>query len=146
MDPVENWKNTDQGKSSRSHHILQQSVSKPNIIEMMAKDREGRVLHANASTGSGLQGERNLWSVELVWKHGGATDDKKKVRQQTLGALWVLAAVQVVMERYASVSNNSTADQKAVKVLLNNKMATVRIDAKFCQHCCKPKATKQARM
>jgi hypothetical protein len=62
------------------------------------------VLHANASTGSGLQGERNLWSVELVQKHGGAMDDKKKVRQQTGGARRVSAAVQVVMEYYASVS------------------------------------------
>jgi hypothetical protein len=34
------------------------------------------------------------------------------------------------MECYTSVSKNSTADRKAVKVLLNNKMATVRIDAK----------------
>jgi hypothetical protein len=34
------------------------------------------------------------------------------------------------MKRYTSVLKNSTADRKAVKVLLNNKMATVRIDAK----------------
>jgi hypothetical protein len=121
---------TDQGESSRSHYILQQSVLNSKINEISAKDREGRVLHANASTGSGLQGERNLWSVEPVWKHGGATDDRKKVRQRTRGALRVLAAVQVVMERYTSVSKNSTADGKAVKVLLNNKMATGGIDAK----------------
>jgi hypothetical protein len=68
------------------------------------------VLHANASTGSGLQGERNLRSVESVRKHGGATNDKKKVRQRTRGALRVLAAMRVVMERYASVSKNSTLD------------------------------------
>jgi hypothetical protein len=61
------------------------------------------VLHANASTGSGLQGERNLWSVEPVWKHGGATDDKRKICQRIQGALQVLAAVRVVTERYASV-------------------------------------------
>ena len=66
------------------------------------------MLHANASTGSGLQGERNLLSVESVRKHGGAADDKKKVHQRTRGALQVLAAVRVVMERYASVSKNST--------------------------------------
>jgi ribosomal protein S12 len=122
---------TDRGKSSRSHYILQQSVLNSKINEISAKDREGRVLHANASTGSGLQGERNLRSVESVWKHRGATDDKKKFRQQTRGALRVLAAVRVVMERYTtSVTKNNTADRKAVKVLLNNKMATVRIDAK----------------
>jgi hypothetical protein len=122
---------TDQGKSSRSHYVLQRSVLNSKINEISAKDREGRVLHANASTGSGLQGERNFWSVELVQKHDGATDDKKKVRQQTRGALWVLAAVRVVIvERYDSVLKNSIADRKAVKVLLNNKMATVRIDAK----------------
>jgi hypothetical protein len=122
---------TDRGESSRSHYILQRSVLNSKINEISAKDhREGRVLHANASTGSGLQGERNLRSAEPVWKHGGATDDRKKVLQPTRGALWVLAAVRAVMERYASVSKNSTADQKAVKVLLNNKMATVRIGAK----------------
>ncbi len=33
-------------------------------------------------------------------------------------------------ERYANVSNKSTADRNAVKALLNNKMATVRIGAK----------------
>jgi hypothetical protein len=35
-----------------------------------------------------------------------------------------------VKERYANVSNKSTADRNAVKALLNNKMATVRIGAK----------------
>jgi hypothetical protein len=66
----------------------------------------------------------------LVRKHGGATDDKKKVCQGARGALRVLAALRVVMERYASVSKNSTADRKVVKVLLNNKTKTVRIDVK----------------
>jgi hypothetical protein len=95
-----------------------------------AKDREGKVLHANASTGSGLQGERELRSEDSVRKHGGATDDKNKVRQRTRGALRVVAAVGVVMERYTKLSKKSTTDRKAVKAHLNNKMATVRIGAK----------------
>jgi hypothetical protein len=38
--------------------------------------------------------------------------------------------VRVVKERYANVSNKSEADRKAVKALLNDKMAVVRIGAK----------------
>jgi hypothetical protein len=121
---------TDRGESTRSHYILQRSVLNSKINEISAKEREGRVLHANASTGSGLQGERELRSEESVRKHGGATDDKKKVRQRTRGALRVETAVRVVKERYAKVANKSTADRKAVKALLNDKMAVVRIGAK----------------
>jgi hypothetical protein len=121
---------TDRGESTRSHYILQRSVLNSKINEISAKDREGRVLHANASTGSGLQGERELRSEDSIRKHGGAMDDKNKVRQRTRGALRVVAAVGVVMERYTNISRKSTADRKAVKALLNNKMATVRIGAK----------------
>jgi hypothetical protein len=59
----------------------------------------------------------------------GDGEKEKKVCQRSQGALWVLAAVPVVLERYASVLKNSTADRKAVKVLLNNKIASARIDA-----------------
>jgi hypothetical protein len=38
--------------------------------------------------------------------------------------------VRVVKERYAKVANKSAADRKAVKALLNDKMAVVRIGAK----------------
>jgi hypothetical protein len=38
--------------------------------------------------------------------------------------------VKVATERYAHVSKKCTADRNAVKALLNNKMATVRIGAK----------------
>ncbi len=47
---------------------------------------------------------------------GGATADKKKVRQPPRGALRVEVAVQVVKERYAKVATNSTVDQKAAKL------------------------------
>jgi hypothetical protein len=64
---------------------------------------------------------------------------KKKVCQWTRGALPFLAAVRVVVtERCAtsSVSKKSTAGRKAVKLLLNNKMATVRIGAKVESFVC----------
>jgi tRNA isopentenyl-2-thiomethyl-A-37 hydroxylase MiaE len=54
----------------------------------------------------------------------------KKVCQWTQGALRVVAAVGVVMERYTNISKKCTATQKATKALLNNKMATVRVGAK----------------
>jgi transposase InsO family protein len=38
--------------------------------------------------------------------------------------------VQVVTEHYTNISNISTANRKAVKALLSDKMAEVRIDAK----------------
>jgi hypothetical protein len=121
---------TDRGESTRSHYIFQRSVLNSKTNEMSAKGRVGRVLHANASTGSGLQGERELRSKESVRKHGGGTDDKKNVRQWTRGALRVVAAVPVVKKRYTNISNTSPADRKAVKALLNDKMAEVRIGAK----------------
>ncbi len=121
---------TDRGESTGSHCTLQRAVLNSKINETSAKEREGRVLHAKARTGSGLQGERELRSEESVMKHGGATDDKKKVRQRTRGALRVETAVRVAKERCAKVANKSTADRKAVKALLNDKMAAVRIGAK----------------
>ena len=49
---------TARGEANRSHLILQRSVLASKINDIAAKSREGRVLHANASTGSGIQGER----------------------------------------------------------------------------------------
>jgi hypothetical protein len=70
----------------------------------------------------------------LAQKHGGATDDKKKVCQQ--------------FKLQRNVMPAHRQKQKAVKALLNDKMAAVRIGAKvekFHEHSPATEATKQKR-
>jgi hypothetical protein len=63
------------GEANRSHLILQQSVLASKINDIVAKSREGRVMRANVSTGSGIQGERVVQSEQAIRKHGGVTED-----------------------------------------------------------------------
>jgi len=121
---------TARGEANRSHLILQRSVLASKINDIAAKSREGRVLHANASIGSGIQGERVVRSEEAIRKHGGVAEDKGKVRMRARGAIRVVAALEVIKSRYVEVANKSDADRKEVKALLETKSADVRITAK----------------
>jgi hypothetical protein len=74
---------TARGEANRSHLILQRSVLASKINDISAKSREGRVLHANDSTSSGIQGNRVVQSEQVIRKHGGVAEDKNKVRIRT---------------------------------------------------------------
>jgi DNA-directed RNA polymerase alpha subunit len=89
------------------------------------------VLHANASTSSGIQGERVVRSEEAIRKHGGVAEDKNKVRIRTRGAIRVVTALGVIKDGYIEVANKSDADRKEVKTLLETKSADVRIRVKI---------------
>ena len=62
------------------HLIPQQSLLESKINDRAAKSHDvGRVLHANASTGSGIQGKRVLRSEEAIQKDRGVIEDTSKV-------------------------------------------------------------------
>jgi hypothetical protein len=63
------------GEANRSHLILQRSVLASKINDISAKYWEGRVLHANASTSSGIQGERVVQSKQAItWWSGSGSE------------------------------------------------------------------------
>ena len=54
------------------------------------------MLHANASAGRGIQGERGVQFKEAVRKHGGATESMSKVCMRARGAIRVVDALGAV--------------------------------------------------
>ena len=134
---------TARGEANRSHLIIQRSVLASKINDIAAKSREGRALHANASTGSGIQGERVVRLEEAIRKHGGMAEDKGKVRMRARGAIYAVAALGVIKSRYIKVTNKTDADRKEDKALLETKSGDVRITAakveKFIEDLDKPR-------
>ena len=101
------------------------------IKDIAAKSPDGRVLHANAITGSGIQGQRAMWSEEAIWKHGGVTT---KVRCGCIGSHQEPLYIEVV--------NKSYAEWKEVKTLLEAKSIDVRIAGRverFVENLTKPR-------
>ena len=121
---------TARGEANRSNLILQRSVLASKSNDIVARSREGRVLHADASTGSGIQGERVVRLEEAIRKHGGMAEDKGKVRMRARGAIYAVAALGVIKSRYIKVTNKTDADRKEDKALLETKSGDVRITAK----------------
>ena len=102
---------TDRSKgTSKSHYILQRSVLNSNTNEILAEDREGRVLHANTKVQE--VDCRAKGSFSLKSRSGSMVEQHmiKTLRQPSQGALCVVTVVQVVKEHCANVSNKSPAD------------------------------------
>ena len=79
------------------------------------------MLHANASIGTGIQGQRVLKSEQAIRKHGGLTEDIDKIRKRTRGSIRITAALGVIKDRYMEVANKSSADREEIKALLKKR-------------------------
>jgi hypothetical protein len=125
---------TNRGETQRSHYIFQRSVLSSAINEMAANDRKDRVLRANGSMDAGIQGSRKIRSEEAKKKHGGETENPKKIRHRTRGKRRAEIAMTMISDRYKEMQHIPDNIRKKLKDLMKSpdkQSGPVRIQLKM---------------